>query len=262
MRLKDKVILITGSTTGVGEGMARMFAEEGAFVIVHGTREDAAKTLVAEITAKGGRAGYVIGSLDDAEVPAKLIASVIEQCGRIDALVNNAAVMTRTSLETTDLETWDRTIAVNLRAPYLLIQAALPHFRKQGGGKILNIGSINGYCGERNQFVYSISKGGLMTLTRNIADAYGPEGIRIHQFNLGWVLTPNEYALKIKEGLPDDWPEKVPRTYAPSGRIMTPVDVAYGAVYFLSDEAPLINGSVLDFEQYPLIGRNPVKEPL
>jgi NAD(P)-dependent dehydrogenase (short-subunit alcohol dehydrogenase family) len=117
--------------------MARMFAEEGAFVIVHGTREDAAKTLVAEITAKGGRAGYVIGSLDDAEVPAKLIASVIEQCGRIDALVNNAAVMTRTSLETTDLETWDRTIAVNLRAPYLLIQAALPHFRKQGGGKIL-----------------------------------------------------------------------------------------------------------------------------
>lgn len=262
MRLKDKVILITGSTTGVGEGMARMFAEQGAVCVVHGTREEAARKLVAEIEEKNGRASYVIGSLDDPAVPAKIMASVIDKYGRIDGLVNNAAVMTRSSLETTDLETWDRTMAINLRAPYLLIQAALPHFLRQGGGKILNIGSMNGYCGERNQFVYSISKGGLVTLTRNIADAYGPQGIRIHHFNLGWVLTPNEYALKIKEGLPEGWPAHVPKVYAPSGRLMSPADVAWAAIYFLSDEAPLINGSVLDFEQYPLIGRNPVKESL
>ena len=101
-----------------------------------------------------------------------------------------------------------------------------------------------------------------MTLTRNLADAHGAEGIRVHQFNLGWVLTPNEYALKMSEGLPEGWHTKVPKTYAPSGRLMSPADIAYAAVYFLSDEAALINGSVLDLEQYPMIGRNPVKESL
>jgi len=262
MRLKDKVILITGSTTGVGEGMARMFADEGALPFVHGTREPAAQKLVAEIREKGGRAEYVIGSLEDPAVPAKLIAQVIEKCGRIDGIVNNAAAIVRSNLETTDLATWERVMAVNLRAPYLIIQAALPHFRKQGVGRVINIGSINGYTGEANQFVYSISKGGLMTLTRNLADAHGAEGIRVHQFNLGWVLTPNEYALKMSEGLPEGWHTKVPKTYAPSGRLMSPADIAYAAVYFLSDEAALINGSVLDLEQYPMIGRNPVKESL
>ena len=192
----------------------------------------------------------------------KLVARVIEEYGRIDGIVNNAAAIVRSNLETTDLATWERVMAINLRAPYLLIQAALPHFRKQKVGRVLNIGSINGYCGEANQFVYSISKGGLMTLTRNLADAHGPEGIRVNQFNLGWVLTPNEYALKISEGLPEGWPAQVPKTYAPSGKLMSPEDIAYAAVYFLSDEASLINGSVVDLEQYPMIGRNPVKESL
>jgi NAD(P)-dependent dehydrogenase (short-subunit alcohol dehydrogenase family) len=260
MRLKEKVILITGSTTGIGEGIARIFAREGAFVMVHGTREAAARELVDDIVRRNGNAAYVIAPLNDPAAPAAIIRSVIEQWGRIDGLVNNAAIMTRSSLETTDVETFDRTVAVNLRAPFLLIQAALPHFRKQGGGRILNIGSINGYCGERNQFAYSISKGGLLTLTRNIADAYGAEGLRANLLNVGWTLTPNEYELKKTEGLPEDWPDKVPKVFAPSGRLLSPEDVAWAAVYFLSDEAALVNGAVLDFEQYPLLGRNPVKE--
>ncbi len=99
-----------------------------------------------------------------------------------------------------------------------------------------------------------------MTLTRNLADAHGTEGIRVNQFNVGWTLTPNEFELKMKEGLPEDWPSKVSRTFAPSGRLLSPEDIAWAAVYFLSDEAALINGAVLDVEQYPVIGRNPVKE--
>ena len=185
---------------------------------------------------------------------------MLAKFGHIDGLVNNAAAITRSNLETTDSELFDRTVAVDLKAPFLLIQAALPFFRKQGTGRVLNIGSMNGYCGERNQFIYSICKGGLMTLTRNLADAHGTEGIRVNQLNVGWTLTPNEFALKMKEGLPEDWPTKVSKTYAPSGRILSPKDVAWAAVYFLSDEAALINGAILDVEQYPLIGRNPVKE--
>ena len=257
MRLKDKVILVTGSTTGIGEGMARIFAREGARVMIHGTRRDAAQTLAAEI---GAGSSFVLGALDNASVPARIVAETIQYFGRVDGLVNNAAAMTRGSLETTDSEAFDRTLAINLKAPYLLIQAALPHFRNQGGGRVLNIGSVNGYCGERNQFAYSISKGGLTTLTRNLADAYGAEGVRVNQFNVGWTLTLNEYQLKIKEGLPEDWPEKISRIYAPAGRLLSPEDIAWAAVYFLSDEAALVNGAVLDVEQYPLIGRNPPKE--
>ena len=259
MRLKNKVILITGSTTGIGEGMARSFAREGAAVIVHGTRETAARQIVDDILAQKGRADWVLGSLADPDTPAKLIRTVLERHGRIDGLVNNAAVMTRGTLEATDADAFDRTIAVNLRAPLLLIREALPVFRRQGGGRVLNIGSINGYCGEREQLAYSISKGGLVTLTRNLADAHGQEGIRVNLLNVGWTLTPNEFALKKKEGLPDDWPARVPKAQAPSGRLLSPEDIAWAAVYFLSDEAAMINGSILDLEQFPMIGRNPPK---
>ena len=257
MRLKDKVILVTGSTTGIGEGMVRVFAREGAKVMIHGRRRDAAQKLVAEI---GEQASLVIGSLEDPLVPSRLVAETINHFGRIDGLVNNAAAITRGSIENTDAELFDRTVAVDLKAPFLLIQSALPHFRRQGTGRVLNIGSMNAYCGERNQFVYSICKGGLMTLTRNLADAYGAEGIQVNQLNVGWTLTPNEFALKMKEGLPKDWPKRVSKTFAPSGRLLSPEDIAWAAVYFLSDEAALINGAILDVEQYPLIGRNPVKE--
>lgn len=261
MRLKDKVILVTGSTTGIGEGMVRIFAREGAFVVVHGTREEAARQIVDDIKRQRGRAIYVLGSLADPAIPAKIVRSVIDQCGRLDGLVNNAAIMTRGSFEMTDLEKFDRTIAVNLRAPFLLIHAALPYFRKQGGGRVLNIGSVNAYSGERNQFAYSISKGGLMTLTRNIADAYAAEGVRINQFNIGWTLTPNEKKLKQSEGLPEDWPDRVSPEFAPSGRLLSPEDIAWAAVYILSDEAQLINGTVMELEQFPMIGRMQARSP-
>jgi NAD(P)-dependent dehydrogenase (short-subunit alcohol dehydrogenase family) len=256
-RLRDKVILVTGSTTGIGEAMVRLFAREGARVMIHGRRKEAAQKLAAEL---GERAAFVIGALEDPEVPRKLVAETVGRFGRMDGLVNNAAVVTHGTLEDTDREAFDRTLAINLRAPLFLIQAALPHFRKRGGGRVLNIGSINSYCGERILLAYSISKGGLTTLTRNLADAHAVEHIQINQLNVGWTLTPNEYALKMKDGLPGDWPAKLPKSVAPSGRIHSPEEVALAAIYFLSDEAALINGAILDVEQFPVIGRNPTKE--
>jgi NAD(P)-dependent dehydrogenase (short-subunit alcohol dehydrogenase family) len=189
-----------------------------------------------------------------------LIDKTIARFGRIDGLVNNAAIMTRGGLEDTSVEAFDRTVAVDLRAPFLLIQAALPHFRKQASGRVLNIGSVNAYCGERTMAVYSICKGGLMTMTRNLADAHAAEGIRVNQLNVGWTLTTNEIALKKAEGLPEDWPARLPRAFAPAGHLLSPEDIAWAAVYFLSDEAAMINGAILDMEQYPMIGRNPSKE--
>jgi NAD(P)-dependent dehydrogenase (short-subunit alcohol dehydrogenase family) len=258
-RLKGKAVLVTGSTTGIGEGIARLFASQGASMIVHGIEESAAQQIVTGIEAAGGTAAYVVGDLADPASCGRIVREAIKHFDRLDALVNNAADKTRDNIESTSSEMFDRIIAVNLRAPFLLIQAALPQFRKQGHGRALNIGSVNAYCGERELFSYSISKGGLMTLTRNVADAYGPEGIRVNQLNVGWTLTPNEYELKRKEGLPDDWPAKVPKTFAPSGRLLSPEDVAWAAVYFISDEAALVNGAVVELEQFPMIGRNPAR---
>ena len=101
-----------------------------------------------------------------------------------------------------------------------------------------------------------------MTLTRNLADALAQEGIRINQINPGWVLTPNEYKAKIKDGLPENWPDIVPRSLVAGGRLLKPEEVAHFAFMFLADEAALINGAVVELEQHPIIGRNAVKESL
>ncbi len=260
MQLKNKIALVTGSTTGIGEEIARRFAKEGARVMIHGRRQNEAEEVIASIKEAGGEAAYHLARLDEPNECASIVEATVEQFGGLDILVNNAAVMTRSNLETTDVETFDFTIAVNLRAPMLLCQAALPHFRKAGQGVILNIGSINAYTGEGNQLAYSMSKGGLMTMSRNLADAHARENIRVNHLNLGWVLTPNEYKLKMTEGLDENWPENVPPAFAPSGHILSPKEIAHFALAFVSDEGAPISGAVVELEQYPMIGRNPMKD--
>jgi NAD(P)-dependent dehydrogenase (short-subunit alcohol dehydrogenase family) len=256
MRLQSKTILVTGSTTGIGEAIARRAVAEGAQVLIHGRDEARGKALVAEL---GSSAALHVDDIADPEAPGRMVAAAIRAFGKLDALVNNAASVRRSNLSNTDRALFDTMIAVNLRAPLLLIQAAMPHL-KQTGGCVLNIGSLNGYCGEANLLAYSISKGGLMTLSRNLGDALFREGVRVNHFNVGWVLTPNEYHVKIADGLPPDWPDRIPRTKAPAGRLMKPEEIAAAAVYWLSDESYPISGSVVDLEQHPVIGRNPPKE--
>lgn len=259
--LNGKIALVTGSTTGIGEAIARKLHAAGASVMIHGRRKEEAEIVVKSLNAlRSGSAGYHLAELGSPEECEGLVASVVEKFRIINILVNNAALTSRSSLETTDSEVFDRIISINLRAPLLLIRSALPHFRKVGGGRVLNIGSINGHCGEANLLAYSISKGGLITLSRNLADTYGREGIMVNHFNVGWTLTPNEYALKIREGLPEDWPTRLPKTSAPSGSLLSPEQIAHFALNFLSEEAGPINGAVIDLEQYPVIGRNPIKE--
>jgi NAD(P)-dependent dehydrogenase (short-subunit alcohol dehydrogenase family) len=255
MRLQDKVILVTGSTTGIGEAIARRVIAEGGQVMIHGRDASRGLALAEDL---GVRAKFAEADLADAHEPEALIAETVRVFGRLDGLVNNAASVARNDLQHTDAEFFDRMMAVNVRAPLLLIRAAYPHL-KDSQGSVLNIGSINAYSGESHLLAYSISKGGLMTLSRNLADALCYEGIRVNHFNVGWVLTPNEYKQKIADGLPADWPEHIDPVYAPSGRIMSPNKIAAAAVYWLSDESRPISGSVVELEQFPMIGRNPTK---
>ena len=256
MRLENKAILVTGSTTGIGEAIARRIIAEGGRVMIHGRDADRGQSLAAEL---GMNSRFVQADLADPVALPKLIEAVITAFGQLDGLVNNAASVARNDLNHTDAAFFDSMMAVNVRAPLLLIRAAYPHLKKSQGS-VLNIGSINAYTGESQLVAYSISKGALMTLSRNLADGLCYDGVRVNHFNVGWVLTPNEYKQKIADGLPADWPKHVDPVYAPTGRIMAPEKIAAAAVYWLSDESRPISGSVVELEQYPMIGRNPIKK--
>ncbi len=255
MRLHEKVILVTGSTTGIGEAIVRRAWQEGASVVLHGRDIERGQAIAAELQP---RATFVQGDLANPEIPQQLIVKSLATFSRLDAIVNNAAWVVRSDIHTTDVELFDKVISTNVRAPLLLIQAALPHLLKSRGC-VLNIGSMNAYTGENNLLAYSVSKGALLTLSRNLADALCYDGVRVNHFNVGWVLTPNEYQYKLKDGLPANWPENVPAQFAPSGRLLKPEEIAAAAVYWLSDESRPISGSVVDLEQYPFVGRNPTK---
>jgi NAD(P)-dependent dehydrogenase (short-subunit alcohol dehydrogenase family) len=256
--LKDKVALVTGSASGIGEAIARRLAMEGARVIIHGRPQQlaAAESIAREI---GSSAHVELAPLEKPEECARLVEATVKRLGRIDIIVNNAAICPRGRLADTDAALFDEIIAVNLRAPLLIIRAALPHFRRQHGGSVLNIGSVNAYCGEAALLAYAIAKGGLATLTRNLADAHAHDRIRINQFNPGWVLTDAEYRVKVNEGLSPDWPKQIPREHAPAGRIFHPSEIAHFAVSFLAEQASLVSGSIIDLEQLPMVGRLPVK---
>ncbi|MEZ4865161.1 MAG: SDR family oxidoreductase [Caldilineaceae bacterium] len=257
MLLQDKVVLITGSTTGIGESSVRRAVAEGAKVMVHGRRAEAAQALCAEL---GENTHYVIGDLGDPAVCAEVVQATVTHFGALHCVVNNAALTTRSNLAASDVAMFERIMSVNLRAPMLIIREAVPHFRRQGGGTILNIGSINALSGEPNLLVYSMSKGGMQTMTRNLANALAGEKIRVNQLNVGWTTTPNEIALKEREGLPHGWQDSVPKVYAPFGKLFTPEQVASHVVFWISDESYPTNGAVYELDQTSPYGRNPTKE--
>jgi NAD(P)-dependent dehydrogenase (short-subunit alcohol dehydrogenase family) len=173
--------------------------------------------------------------------------------------VNNAALIVASSLEDTDLDLFRDVLEVNTLAPFAIIKEALQYLAASKGS-VLNIGSVNAYAGEPTLLPYSVSKGALMTLTRNLGDVLHRQyGIRVNQINPGWVLTEKEVERKREHGLPDDWFAKISNMYAPSNRLISPKEIAFAAVYWLSDFCGPVSGQVVELEQHPLIGRNPQK---
>ncbi len=257
-RLENKVIIVTGSATGIGKAIAKRCVAEGARVVVHGLEADLAAEVVAEIGAD--KAVAHVADLTSEDCPQQLVNLAVKTFGRLDAVVNNAALVAASNLHTTDLAFFRKMLEVNTIAPFALIKAALPELSKVRGS-VLNIGSVNAWSGEPNLMAYSVSKGALMTLTRNLGDTLMREdGVRVNQINPGWVLTENEAKRKREHGLQDDWYKDLPKVYAPAGRILWPEEIAAAAVYWLADESGPISGQVVDLEQHPFIGRNPPKD--
>jgi NAD(P)-dependent dehydrogenase (short-subunit alcohol dehydrogenase family) len=249
--LKDKVAFVTGATTGIGRAIAEHFAALGAAVVIHGRNEAAGAAVVEALRAAGHEAAFVPGDLRDPEACRRVARFAAAWRGGLDVLVNNAASTARAALEDASLDFWDDMMAVNLRAPFICLQEAVKSMKTRGGGSIVNIGSVNAYIGAPRLGPYSVSKGGLMTMTRNAAGALKQYRIRVNQLNVGWTLTEGEDRVQRQSTSRTDWLADALAT-RPFGRLITPHEIAIAAAYFASDDSAVITGSVLDMEQEPL----------
>ena len=260
MRLQNKVIIVTGSTTGIGKAIALRCVAEGASVVMDGLEEGWGNSVIAELGED--KAVLHIEDISQEGAPQRLVDLAIKSFGKLDAIVNNAAMVVSSNIHTTDKSFIQRVLEINTIAPFELIKAGLSFLTEQHGC-VLNIGSVNAWSGEPNLLAYSISKGALMTMTRNLGDTLHREnGVRVNQINPGWVLTETEKQRKKDHGLSEDWYKDLPSVYAPAGRILWPEEIAAAAVYWLADESGPISGQVVDLEQHPFIGRNPPKDTL
>jgi len=254
MNLEDKTYIVTGSSMGIGEAIARRIVKLNGRVLVHGLENDLTETVANSLGMP-----YIVGDLSLPSVCEGIIAKAMDEFGEIHGLVNNAGAVLRNLIEENDADFWDRVMNINARAPMLLIRAALKPL-SVSKGYVVNIGSVNAYSGEPNLLAYSASKGALMTMTRNLGDTLHRDyGIKVNQINPGWVLSEGEKKRKIEEGMDDDWFSKLGKDEAPSGRMISPEDIAFTTVNFLTDQFGPISGQVIELSQFPFIGRNAPK---
>ncbi|HET7767876.1 MAG TPA: oxidoreductase [Chloroflexota bacterium] len=244
-RLPGKVAIVTGAGTGIGRGIALAFAREGAAVVVANRNEENGLETVRQIEAAGGKALFHQTDVSKEEDCAAVVNAAVDTYGALHVLVNNAGIFPRGTLEETTPELWDRIFATNLRGPAFLCKHAVPHLRAAGGGSIVNLGSTNQYTGLPNLFAYSCAKGGLLTLTRNLARALAPDMIRVNIVNPGWVITEGEIVVQAQEGRDESRLAEMGKSL-PFGRHQRPEDAAMACVFLASDESSQITGTEIN----------------
>ncbi|QPC92013.1 SDR family oxidoreductase [Mesorhizobium sp. INR15] len=257
LRLDGKVVLVTGATQGIGRAIAEELARNGAGgLLITGREAERGNAAAVELTGLGTPTHFVAADLSDPATPALLAKACIDRFGRIDALVNAAGLTTRASFLDAGPDDWASLFAVNARAPFFLMQAAIADMKKRGqGGAIVNILSINAHCGSPELAVYSATKGALATLTKNAASAHRFDRIRVNGINVGWTDTPAERVMQAETlGNGPGWLDKA-NAAQPFGRLLTPNDIANLAVFLISDAAGPMTGAVIDQEQ-AVIGAN------
>ena len=248
---RGRSVVVTGGTQGVGLATARLLVQRGAeCVSICGRNEENGKRAAAELEALGARALFVPADLSNPEDCFAVIDKTAASFGRIDSLINCCGSTKRGTLESTTLELWDYLFAVNVRAPFLLIQRAVPVMReKSHGGTIANIGSVAAHGGQPYITAYCAAKAALLILTKNLANSLRWDRIRVNALNIGWTATPTEHELQTKvHGLGEDWLERV-SAKQPFGRLLAPEDVARGLAFLASDESGPMTGSIVDFDQ-------------
>jgi NAD(P)-dependent dehydrogenase (short-subunit alcohol dehydrogenase family) len=246
-RLTGKVALVTGGGTGIGRAIALAFAREGAKVAVSGRRVEKLQETVAELEKIGGEGIAIACDVSSARDGEKAVRETAAKFGRLNVLVNNAGVLKVATIEGTSEEEWDRMMTINLKGPFLMSRAALPEFRKAGGGAIVNIGSVLGLIAMKDRAAYCTSKGGVTLLTKAMAVDHAQDNVRVN------CICPSIVETELVAGLFAASPEGKALRDArvasiPLGRMGRPVDVAEMAVFLAAEESSWLTGAAIPLD--------------
>jgi NAD(P)-dependent dehydrogenase (short-subunit alcohol dehydrogenase family) len=241
MRLAGKVVLISGGARGMGAAEARLFAREGARVVVGDVLDAEGKAVEAEVRAKGGEAVFVRLDVTREAEWEQAVALAVSRFGKLNGLVNNAGIGGASRIEDTTAEAWDRVMDVNAKGVFLGTKAAIPAMRRAGGGSIVNISSQLGLVGmDDSSPQYTASKGAVRLLTKTTALQYAREGIRCNSVHPGPIVTPMTEQRRAEPAVYQRMLSRIPL-----GRYGEPDEVAYAVLYLVSDESAFVTGSEL-----------------
>ena len=249
-RVSGKVFVVTGGTQGVGKEIALHLASRDAEgLVICGRNTENGQAAAHEIRDAGTACTYVRVDLTVEADCRKVIGVCDQQFGRVDGLANAAGSTERGSIEDTTVAIWDRLFAINVRAPFILIQEVVQVMKRESsGGSIVNILSDTSHGGAPHIMAYSASKGALATLTKNNAHALRRDKIRVNGINMGWTFTPNEDRVQKASGGGENWLEKA-EALQPFGRLLRPFDVAHLTTFLLSDQSEMMTGALIDLNQ-------------
>lgn len=249
--LAGKVAVVTGGTQGLGEAVARLFAARGAAgIVVCGRDRERGERVAGDLRTLGVDALFVPVELAALDQVRSVLARTDASFGRVDCLVNAAAITDRGNLLDTSPELFDRMFAINVRAPFFLMQDAVRiMLREKIAGSIVNILSMSGHGGQSFLAPYSASKTALAGLTRNIAFSLLPHRIRVNGLNIGWMDTPGEHLIQKRyHDAPENWLATV-EAQRPFGRLLKPAEVARAVAFLASEESGMMTGAIVDFDQ-------------
>ncbi|MGO4348624.1 SDR family NAD(P)-dependent oxidoreductase [Paenibacillus sp. MCAF9] len=256
MRLADKIVLITGSGSGIGRSSALLFAKEGAFVVVNDLNADKGKETVEDINSLGGRASFVYADVTDPDSVQSMVSETIAAHGRIDVLFNNAGISGVGALHEVEPDDWDRVIRVNIRGVYLPSKYVLPHMMERASGTIINMSSCIAEMGLANRASYAATKGAVLALTKSMQVDYAKYNIRVNALLPGTIMTPFvENYLRTSYEDPEAAIASL-KSRQLSNELGRPEDVAKAALFLASDESSFMMGSPLYIDGGVVFGKN------